>query len=92
MQAIKNFIDNVINKSLYHLIGQMPLRETIRDHHLRLKGHSVLIRTEKPGDRFLMYEPKIRSSLQPEAPRTTFRNQITIRFQNAVENYDDVFD
>ena len=28
----------------------------------------------------------IRSSLRPEAPRTTFLNQSTIRFRNAVRN------
>ena len=86
MLAIKNFIDNVINESLCHLIGQMPIRETIREHYLKFRGHSNLIPTEKPGNSFVMYEPKIRSSLRPEAPRTTFLNQSTIRFRNAVRN------
>ena len=86
MLAIKKFLDNVINESLYHLIGQMPIRETIRKHYLKFRGHRVLIPTEKPGNSFFMYEPKIRSSLRPEAPRTTFLNQSTIRFRNAVRN------
>ena len=64
MLAIKKFIDNVTNESLYHLIGQMLLRVTIQDHHLKFTGHSVLIPTEKPGNSFVMYEPKIRSSLR----------------------------
>ena len=84
MLATKNFIDNVTNESLYHLTCQMPLRETIREHHHKLTGHIVLIPTEKPGNRFLMYEPKIRSSLLPEAPRIRYFNQSTIRFRNAV--------
>ena len=86
MLAIKNFIENVINESLYHLIGQIPIRETIREHYLKFRGHSVLILTENPGKSFVMYEPKIRSSLRPEAPRTTFLNQISIRFPNAFRN------
>ena len=84
MLATKKFIDNVTNESLYHLTGQMPLRETIRVHHLKLTGHSVLIPTEEPGNRFVMYEPKIRSSSLPEAPRTSYLIQSTIRFRNAV--------
>ena len=80
MLAIKKFIDNVKNESLYHLTGQMPLRETIRKHHIKLTGHSVLIPTEKPGIRFVMYEPKIRSSLLPEAPIITIKLIITLNF------------
>ena len=82
MLATKTLIDNLTNESLYHLTGQNPLRETKND--LKLKGHSVLIPTEKPGNRFVMYEPRIRSSLLPEEPRTTYLNQSTIRFRNAI--------
>ena len=85
MLAIKKFIEKVTNVSLYHLTGQMPLRETIREHH-KLTGHGVFIPTEKPGNSFVMFEPKIRLSLRTEAPRTTFLNQSTTRFRNAVRN------
>ena len=84
MLAYKKLKDNVTNESLYNPTGQMPLRETIREPHLKLTGHSVLIPTERPGNRLVMYEPKIRSFLLPEAPRTTYLNQSTIRFRNAV--------
>ena len=80
MLAIKKFIDNVKNESLYHLTGQMPFRETIREHHLKFTGQSVLIPSEKPGNSFVMYEPKRESSLRPEVLRTTFLNQRSIRF------------
>ena len=39
MLDIKHSRDDVTNRSLYHLSGQAPLRETISERKLKFTGH-----------------------------------------------------
>ena len=77
MLSIKKFRDHVTNHNLYQLTDQVPLREAIREHQLKFTGHCIRITTHKPDNQFVIYESRIRSSLRPVAPRTTYLNQIS---------------
>ena len=44
---------------------------------LKLTGHCIRMPTDEFANRFVIYESKIRSSLQPDAPSTTYLNQIS---------------
>ena len=77
MVGIKQSRDHVTNQSLYQLTGQVPLRETIRERQLKFTGHSNRMLKDEPANRFFIYESRIKSSLRPGAPRTTYLNQIS---------------
>ena len=69
---------DVANESLYHLTGQAPLCETIREQKFR--GHCIHMPTDEPANRFVIYEYKIKSSLWQGAPMTTYLHQISSHF------------
>ena len=75
MLGIKKSRDHVINQSLYQLTCQIPLRETIRERQLKFTVHCIRIPTDETPNRFFIYESRIKSSLRPVAPRTTYLNQ-----------------
>ena len=77
MLGIKQSRDHVTNQSLYQLTGQVPLRETIRERQLKFTGHCIRMPKDEPANRFVIYESRIKSSLRPGAPRTTYLNQIS---------------
>ena len=77
MLDIKQSRDHVTNQSLYHLTGQAPLCETIRERQLKFTGHCIRMPTDEPANRFVIYESKIRASLRSGAPRTTYLHQIS---------------
>ena len=69
--------DQLTNQSLYQLTVQVPLRETIRERQLKFAGHYIRMPTDEPANRFVIYESRIKSSLRPGAPKTTYLNQIS---------------
>ena len=77
MLGIKQSRNHVTNQSLYQLTGQVPLRETIRERQLKFTGHCIRMPKDEPANRFFIYESRIKSSLRPGAPRTTYLNQIS---------------
>ena len=72
MLSIKQSRDHVTNQSLYQVTGQVPLHETIRERQLKFTGHCIRMPTDEPANRFFIYESRIKSSLRPGAPRTTY--------------------
>ena len=76
MLGIKQSREHMTNQSLYQLTGQVPIRETIhiRERQLKFTGHCIRMPTDEPANRFVIYESRIKSSLRPGAPRTTYLN------------------
>ena len=68
---------DIFGKSLIHLTDKAPLRETIRECHLKLTNHCICMPTEEHISRFVIYESKIRLSIRPGAPKTKYLNQIS---------------
>ena len=75
--STKQSRDHVTNQSLYQLTGQVPLRQTICERQLKFTGHCIRMPTDEPANRFVIYESRIKSSLRPGAPRTTYLNHIS---------------
>ena len=69
----RNSTDHVTSQSLYHLTGQAPLRE----RQLKFTRHCIRMPTNEAANRFVIYVSKIRLSLRPCAPRTTYLHQIS---------------
>ena len=85
MLDIKQSWEQVTNKSLYQLTGQVPIRETIRERQLKFTGHYIHMPTDELANCFVIYESKIRSSLRSDAPRATYLNQISSQFFSSGE-------
>ena len=85
MLGIRQYRDHVTNQSLYQLTGQVPLRETIHKRKLKFTGHCIRMLKEVPADRFVIYESRIKSSLRPREPRTTYLKQISSQIQQSGE-------
>ena len=84
---IKKSQDHVhITNSLYHLNDKAPLGETIRER--QLGGRCICMLTDEPVNRFVVYESKIRSSLRPGAPRTTYLHQISTNILTDPKKFD----
>ena len=73
--CIKQFKDNLTNKSLYQLTGQIPLCETMRERQLKFTGSCIRMPTDEPAYCFFIYESRIRSSLRPGVSKKTFLDQ-----------------
>ena len=78
MLVIEQTRYHVANETLYHLTSQAPLCETISERQLKFTGHCIHILTDEPANRFVIYEYRIRSSLQPGVSRTTYFNRILL--------------
>ena len=63
------------NDNLYILTGQATLCE----RQLKFTGHCIrmVMSTDEPDNIFVISESKIKSSLRPDAPRTTYLNQMS---------------
>ena len=79
MLSIKKTIENVTNKSLYQLTGQVSLGETIRERHLKFTGQFICMHTNEPTNRFVIYESKIRSYFRPGSPKKTSKSKFAAR-------------
>ena len=84
---------HVTNKSLYQLTDQVSLRETISKCQIKFTGYCICIPTDELANRFVIYESKIRSSLRPGVPMTTYINQISLQIlqsgEKALESHRD---
>ena len=68
MLGIKQTQDHVTSERLYQRVNQVQIRENIREWQLKFKGNCTRMPTDEPVNRFVIYESKVRLSLQPEAP------------------------
>ena len=66
-------VNHLTNESIYHFIGQAPLRKTIGELQLKLTGHCTRMPKDELANRFFIYESKIRFSLRTGARKTKFR-------------------
>ena len=55
----------------------VSLRETIRERQIKFKVHCIRMPKVEPAKRFVIYESRIKLSLRPGAPKTTYLNQIS---------------
>ena len=83
--GIKQSRDHLTNQSLYQLTGQVTLCKTICERNLKFTRHCNRMSTDEPSNRFFIYESRIKSSLRPGAPRTTYLYQISSHIQQSGE-------
>ena len=76
---------DIFVKSPIHLTGQAPLRDTIRECHLKLTDHFIQMPTDERAHLFVFYEHKIRSSLRLDQRRGIYIkfHPYSIRLENA---------
>ena len=63
--GIKQSRGHFTNERLYQRVNQLPIRDMIRERQLKFTRHCIRIITDKPINRFVLYESKVKPSLRP---------------------------
>ena len=72
---VQYFVNFYEKKSWDHVTKWEPMT-SYGESQLNFTGHCIRMPTYEPTNCFVIYESKIRSSLRPGTPRTTYLNQI----------------
>lgn len=72
MLGIDQKNDHITNEHLYEMVQQVPISTTICDRQLKFTGHCIRI-----AEGFVLYESQIKPTNRREAPRTSYREQIS---------------